>query len=68
MRMAVLVCLAASTLAAGAPPSPRTRSKFDLGWKFHLGNPPKTPSSCNSSTFPINLSHVQCLDLVEQRG
>lgn len=75
-----LLCLVACAPAAAAAgpraprvpasraASPRTRSKFDLGWKFHLGHPAKAPSSCNASVFPVNLNHVQCLDLHEQIG
>ena len=52
--------------------SPRTRTRLDLGWRFHLGNPANSGSAslahCNSSTFPVNLSHVQCLGLTQQRG
>jgi hypothetical protein len=54
-------------VAATTGASPRTRTKFDLDWKFHLGDP-STVSSCNASMFPINLSHVQCLDMQQQRG
>jgi hypothetical protein len=47
---------------------PRTRTKLDGGWRFLLGNPPRSQPACPPSTFPVNLSHVQCLGLVETRG
>ena len=63
-----LLGLAAAGPDAGATSSnPRTRTKFDLDWKFHLGDP-STVSSCNASAFPIELNNIQCLDLSQQRG
>lgn len=65
---ATVLLLLGEAAAAGGGSSPRTKTKLDTDWRFVLGNPPGAKSSCPASTFPINLTHIQCLDLVETRG
>ena len=66
MPLPLILLLLAS---AGAAASPRSRTNFDADWRFQLG--PARPSGhrlagCNASTFPVNLSGVQCLGLTQQ--
>lgn len=57
MRVLLLAASVASTTAT------RTRSTFDFGWLFHLGDFPNWSPPCDTSAFNISLNGTQCYGL-----
>jgi hypothetical protein len=65
--LALALALALLFPAAAA----RDVQPFDLGFRFHLGptSPPPPPPACDPrSSFPLNLTGVQCLGLTGVQG
>jgi hypothetical protein len=60
MRTVLILCSLVFSFA-------RTRELFDFDWRFYLGAPGSN-ASCNASTFPVDYSGVQCLELTAQPG